>query len=200
MDLASPLKPDVFRVVVVIVLPGLLATFPWLAWFFWPELLEIDYWREVGIAAGLFVLAIAMIAGMILEDIGAHIEVRVIDPYVCKDKGVHPDEFEKQWMGYLMTESNDRFVAHRYIRAMVTRFKFELSMIPACASVGVALVLSLFEDQGFDLRRTLSFLLAMGGLGYFFLDQARRGGWQLHELRHSICKQAHPTTDCPEEE
>lgn len=189
MDLTSPLKPDVFRVVMVILLPGLLTIFPWLAWFFWPELLQVEYWKDGGgLVAGLFVLGIALMAGMVVEDVGAHLEVHVIDPYVCKKKEVDHDTFEKQWMAYLMTSCTDRVVAHRYLRSMVTRFKFELSMLPACCSVGLALVLAWLTGVGFDTQRTAGFLLADGALIYFLFDQARLGGRQLHELRLSLCE------------
>jgi len=183
MDLTSPLKPDVFRVVMVILLPGLLATFPWLAWFFWPALLEVGYWQSGGIVAGLFVLAIALIAGMVLEDVGADVEVRIIDPYVCREKGVDPSLFDQQWNDYLFSPSAERYVAHRYLKAMVTRFKFELSMLPACISVGVALVIAFFQGVGFPLSTTLGFLIADVALYVFLFDQAKKGAWQLHELR-----------------
>lgn len=183
MDLTSPLKPDVFRVVMVILLPGLLATFPWLAWFFWPALLQIEYWQSGGIVAGLFVLAIAMIAGMVLEDVGADIEVRVIDPYVCRDKGMKQEDFDRQWNDYLFSPSTERYVAHRYLKAMVTRFKFELSMLPACVSVALAIVIASFKGVGFPLSTALGFLIADVALYVFLFDQAKKGAWQLHELR-----------------
>jgi len=186
MDLTSPLKPDVFRVVMVILLPGLIATFPWLAWFFWPELLASGHWSSAGLVSAAFVTAIALAAGMVLEDIGAHIEVHIIDPYVCDSKGVTQDEFDRQWMDYLFSPVTDRYVAHRYLKSMVTRFKFELSMIPACVSVGIALPIAWAQGAGFDGFRTIGFLIADVSLLIFLLDQAKRGAWQLHELRNEM--------------
>ena len=186
MDLTSPLKPDVFRVVMVILLPGLTATFPWLGWFFWPELLQSSHWNSAGLISAAFIIAIALVAGMVLEDIGAHIEVAIIDPHVCQSKNVSPEEFDRQWMGYLFSPATDRYVAHRYLKSMVTRFKFELSMIPACASVGIALPIAWVQGIGFDGLRTIGFLIADFSVIIFLLDQAKRGAWQLHELRNEM--------------
>ncbi|WP_189449601.1 hypothetical protein [Cognatilysobacter xinjiangensis] len=188
MDISSPLKPDVFRVVVVILLPGMLAAFPWAAWFIWPALLQVTTWQDAGVIVGASVLALSLVVGMIIEDVGSEIEVKYVDRYVCRTKSLAYSDFDQQWMSYLFTTSAERFVAQRYVRAMVTRLKFELSMIPACTSAAFAIALAWVKDVGFDWQTTLGLVIATAAIAIYMLDQARKGAWQLHEIRMEICR------------
>lgn len=188
MDISSPLKPDVFRVVTVIVLPGLLTVAPWLAWFWWPEMLLTATWKDAGIASAITLLAASVIAGMIIEDIGAHIEVSVVDRHVRRHFKVPESTFDEEWLTYLFSTAQDRFVAHRYIRAMVTRLKFELSMIPACLAAALALLMAAILEIGFPRSLSLPMLLCSLAIAAVMLDQAKKGGRQLYLIRQELCR------------
>lgn len=188
MDISSPLKPDVFRVVVVILLPGMLTALPWMAWFLWPDLLLVATWKNAGLVVGSVVMAVSLTAGMVLEDIGSQIEVHHVDHYVCRKKAITYADFDRQWMSYLFSSCSERFVAQRYLRAMVTRLKFELSMIPACLSAALATALAWAKGIGFGWQGSLGLVIVAIVIATYLLDQARRGAWQLHEIRLELCK------------
>ncbi len=119
------------HLLLVIVVPGLLVALPWAyilgLWFAPLTRLSRDkpQW---------FVLAVILAAlptGMVLEDLGATMEVYAFDQWQPDAK-----QHAENWWLYLRTAYSHEPVGERYLRTVVLRFKFELSFIPALLIAG----------------------------------------------------------------
>jgi len=127
MDVTDAVKNEVFRPLTTVAIPGAIAVAPYviLAQHYIPKTLE--FWHDHDAAFSTIVVACMIAAGLLLEDVGALLEDRVIDALLEKWHPGHRD----QWSKYLQLQMRDEYVGQRYLRTMVTRLKFELSMLPA---------------------------------------------------------------------
>ena len=135
MDLFGGLRSEIFRPLVTLVIPGAIATSPWwgvlFSWF--PDIRA--HFAAQPSAAWVIVLGTALAAGLVLENLGSRIEVgwdRLLDK---RSK----DQHTAVWQRYLCVQTPDHLVASRYLRTILLRLKFELSMAPALflASIGL---------------------------------------------------------------
>jgi hypothetical protein len=188
MDFATTLKPDVYRTVTVIILPGLIGACPWLIWFCWPAMNQLSTWHDAGAQYTAVILVVSFSVGLIFEDIASQLEVRCIDPYVIKKKGVTKNEFDDFWKKYLASNFADTMIAHRYLRNILTRFKFELSMLIAILSASIATLLAWVAGIGFGGSKTI----CLSGLSVILMcylwSEAKTGACVLYETRRIILK------------
>lgn len=135
MDLTGPLKSEVFRPLATIVVPGAIAVGPWpiILGHYVPQVLTFSEAHPAAFVAMLLICVIAV--GLILEDLGAWIEVRWDDSIDRRQPG-----HKKNWDEYLTLKLQDELVGQRYLRTLVLRMKFELSMAPALVLLVVGLV------------------------------------------------------------
>ncbi len=124
MDLAAPLKTEVLRPLVTLIVPGTLAVGPYV---FVLGAFVPAQWRfstaHPQAFAGLIVLSI-IAAGFILDDTGSILERSAIDPLVQRRRPNHT----MQWKAYLQLQLKDELVAQRHLRSQLTQLKFELGM------------------------------------------------------------------------
>lgn len=145
MNISSTLKNEIFRPLVALVVPGFITLTPYLfvTIAYYPDLkifLEKSPYPSTGI---LFIIALAI--GLILEDIGSRIECywdslinRPIEHSTsCPDNSSKTcpikslKNIEDNWDNYLKLELKDEIIGQRYLKTILTRVKFELSMGPA---------------------------------------------------------------------
>lgn len=187
MDPTSVLKNEIFRPLTSLVVPGSVALAPFI-------LLCQNYSQGIqGFAtknqgAYAVVLFIAVLfAGLVLEDIGGHLEVRIADQLEASDKlnAVSPTHKEI-WHSYVKLNTQDQIIGQRYLRTIVTRFYFELSATPA-------LVIFLLGFHWLNFR--LPFISSGGSivvsvivfaLIYFLYTEAKRSASVLSTLREAI--------------
>ena len=118
------LKNEVFRPVVSLLVPGVISILPYFAWWFlaYPPLAKA---ASANSGASLLVAGIlALGAGLLLEDVGSSLEL-LLD----KREEKKTPNFNTVWNAYLALRIQDEFVAQRYLRTVLVRFKFELSMV-----------------------------------------------------------------------
>jgi len=136
LDPTSALRPDSFRYLALIVVPGAIGVGPYV--FVAAEFLEAlrPFWNEHSFAfAG--VVGVAVIAlGFILEDIGSRIEAGIIDPALRHEF----PSLSLTWERYLQLQIGDEYIGQRYLRGVVLRMKFELSLAPALLVCGMGLM------------------------------------------------------------
>jgi hypothetical protein len=190
MDITSPFKPDVYRVSAVILLPGLVASFPWIYWFLWPSLQKLETWKAIPIPLAVFIAVLAFGAGLLLEDIGSRIEADNIDKGAARTLEVSEEVFASQWESYLRSTSGHELVAHKYLGSLVTRFKFELSMMPAVGSASLATFLAAVQGVGFDWKTTAGLSIFSGALLVLLYDEVCKTAVLLHKIRRLICEQS----------
>ena len=133
MNVSDVLSREFFRPFATIVVPGAVAILPYVFVFnHWIPIIE-ETWQEssVSFSLGFFVFTIAM--GLILEDLGAKIEL-TWDKKLNKKA---PNEYHfYTWYKYLELkyEATKEPIGQHYLRTVLLRMKFELSF-------GLALIL-----------------------------------------------------------
>jgi hypothetical protein len=188
MDFASALRPDAYRVVLTNVIPGFVGTAPWVAGFFWPALMDVGFWSNSGIAfpVTITLAAIALAAGLVFEDIGSRVETYWADAWLKR----RCPRFSRGWREYLAQRRDESLIAQGYLRAILLRFKFELSMIPALVSSCIGVIIAELDGNGLGIGQTFILALVMFGLAAMLLDEVRKGAVVLTRTRRIILRGA----------
>lgn len=125
MEKLTSLNLTFDRVFIQLITPGLLAAFPFILLFFDARPDVRDFFLQD--SKGLLVISVVMIAlvmGIILENIGSRIEVNIYDTQLAHRK---KDYFET-WEKFLLVQyQGGEPIGHRYLRNILFRMKFELS-------------------------------------------------------------------------
>lgn len=184
MDIPSKFKDEVFRPIVTNIVPGAIAFGPWIAvigysipgmWKFWDT-----HSTEAYVIVGVLVIA----AGMLMEDLGALLEAKILDGRLKRKMKA----FDEEWEQYLASDPDEQMVATRYLRSIVVRLKFELSMIPAlliCA-FGLFWVNRLYHVWGDAVFVIIAFAFLIGTL--YLLYEAAQSTRNAYRVRTCICK------------
>ena len=180
MNLSGIFKTEVYRPVVTIVIPGIVALAPF-AYLFeeaYPHFVVFakDFQSLAAIACLLAVIA----AGFLLEDLGSLLESRVLDKF-HSDK----DQMLEDWYDYLRLAFETEPIGARYISSVVFRFKFELSF-------GIALLIA--EVGCIILKFTtvpdfpISVLLVVPVICAYFIWESNSSSILLAKLRRELLK------------
>ena len=126
MDFVETFKSEVFRPVVTLVIPGAVAIGPYIivTGSYVPRVRV--FWDEHPSAFVAIVTIFGIAAGLILEDLGAEIEI-LWDSLISRNDPQH----NETWKEYLKLELKDEIIGQRYLRIILTWLKFELAMFPA---------------------------------------------------------------------
>ncbi|UHQ18813.1 hypothetical protein LVB87_11535 [Lysobacter sp. KIS68-7] len=145
IDATTALKPDIYRVTTIVLVPGFTAIGPWLAGVFWPSLMNAQTWAgATTVPISVTIFGMVLVAGFVLEDLGSRIEAKILDRWL-RDKA--PLLFA-YWYRYLGLKTDAEVVGQRYLRALLVRFKFELSMVPAAVICGLGFLTAEFLGHG----------------------------------------------------
>src|SRR5687768_2263434 len=139
MDKVSSLNLSFDRVVLQLVVPGLIASFPFFILFHNHFQNEYAYLETNDTLLVTTMTFIALLAGFTAENIGSHIEVLFYDP---KHRKKMPGYWET-WEKFLSLSYGDHEpVGHRYLRNVLMRMKVELSVGVAVwpMSIGLAIL------------------------------------------------------------
>ena len=136
MDISNAFKKEVFRPVVITLIPGTFSLAPFIIFFYInnSQLSTIIDGNLLG--ASLVYVFISIAIGMVLEDIGSRIEVS-FGKQVSKNESDYMDNWDK----YLRTHFEKRPVGEEYISSVVMRMKFELSFSVALILMEIGIVL-----------------------------------------------------------
>jgi hypothetical protein len=181
-DATSVLRTDVFRSVVTIIIPGLVATSPFLALVarYCPWLSE--FVRQNAGLSSLALLLIAMTAGHVIEDLGSRIEAHFWDACLKRRN----KRFIQEWKDYLRLAFEHEPVGQHYLKTILLRFKFETNL-------AVSLIVSLLG--------MISYGVVVGGPGYcvcsgilfpllaaYLLYESKTSCKVLADIRHQLLK------------
>lgn len=178
-DLTEAFKSDVFRLLVIYVLPGGLLVYPC-----YRVLLElhpiIAGYMPGNTASRIAVLtALATVAGMFLEDLGSLLE-RGFD-WVRQECG---EDVNGEWGKYLKCAFKAEPVGQRYIRTIVLRMKFELSMTSVMFVLLIGSCLVTLPQELVPL--TCKLRTSMLVVGLFCAFQAYLSTGVLHNTRERL--------------
>ena len=120
MDPENVLKSEIFRPIVITIVPGMVLLTPYLyvAGYFHSDLFNpLDKYQVLALA---FMLGLAIAAGYIAENIGSQIE------HIFWERVKNEDD-EDRWTEYLNSTVIKNCLADGYIKDLVLRMKFENS-------------------------------------------------------------------------
>jgi hypothetical protein len=179
MDIEKAANREVFRPLVSIFIPGAVAITPYLI-VAQHRVPGIDaFWKDHDGVFVTLIIASAIAAGLAMEDIGASIEFYLVDAILTRKRPKHRDD----WKEYLQLKIKDEYIGQRYIRDLVIRLKFELSMSPALiicwlGLIWVQCIYSTWTACGFLVLS--SFLIGVSGIMFL---QACLTGMALSDTR-----------------
>ena len=155
MDIDSAFKSEVFRPIVTLAVPGSIVIGPYIliVKFYFPSVNA--FWNDHSSAFVAIVAVVVLAVGLILENLGSMIECDVLDEMIERKDNVH----RSKWNEYLKLEVKDEIIGQRYLRTILTRMKFELSMIPALFFFWCGL---LWMNRLNGIWRTSRFILMSG--------------------------------------
>ena len=183
LDPTSVVKPDLYRVVTIVLVPGFVAAAPWLAGVFWPALMLPQTWVGTAWPISVTLFGIVLVAGFVLENLGSRIEAVCLDRWAAQQD----PELWSVWWRYLGLKTGDEIVGQRYIRAMLVRYKFELSMIPASLSGAAGFVVAECMGQGTGhWAKTGAIVAALIVLALLSLWEAVAGASVLARVRRVV--------------
>ena len=183
MDLASGLRDELFRPVVTIVIPGVLAMTPFVfvLGLYYPRLPEFIH-DESGLAAFLGFIA-AITFGLLSYEIGTIGEAEMLDRILVwwtrKKLTTESNPFLDNWYLYLRCtfDENKEPIGQRYIHDVILYLRFELNMA-ASLLIGWIGILWL-HNKGSVLSGDLFWymsLVCFVGAGLFLLAALSTGG------------------------
>jgi hypothetical protein len=180
MDLSAAFKTEVYRPVVTVVIPAVIALTPWMVVVAhaYPKLLSLAATNQ-GLFAVLCLLLVVA-TGFLLEDIGSRIEADLWE----RLQGDRDDLYE-EWHRYLRLAFVTEPQGQKYLGTIVMRLKFELSTSVAlfvCASGCVVLRVNL----GVAIPWFVS--SALVALGVYLLWESYCSSKLLRKVRHELLK------------
>jgi hypothetical protein len=117
-----------------------------------------------------------------LEDLGGLIEFEIIDRLLDKKTKKH----KANWKKYLQLKTKDEYVGQRYIRTVVTRLKFELSMAPALILLGIGIQWLELIYGTWDMKGIVGIIGFLGALVVYLFWQAWLSAEALSETREGL--------------
>lgn len=187
MEKLTSLNLTFDRVLIQLVTPGLITSFPFILLFFDARPDVATFFVQD--SKGLLVTAVALVGlvmGIILENIGSRIEVNIYDNLLAQRKR---DYFET-WEKFLMIQyKGQEPIGHRYLRNILFRMKFELS-----AGVGLVIMTTglgiynidhvIFKSVGLNLL--VVYCLPIATSIYLLVFEGLRSAEVLAECRKAL--------------
>jgi hypothetical protein len=125
MEKLTSLNLTFDRVLIQLITPGLIAALPFILLFFdaRPDIRDFFLEDSKGLLVTSIVL-VALVMGIILENIGSRIEVNIYDNRLADRK----KDYYETWEKFLLIQYRGQEpIGHRYLRNILFRMKFELS-------------------------------------------------------------------------
>lgn len=187
MDYLSAFQREIFRPIVTLVIPAMIAAAPWLVllrrWI--PGLAR--FWDNHEPAAWVAIIATLVALGLMLENIGSQIEVRVLDRMLLRRNPKHLEE----WNAYLGLSLDDKAVGANYLESILLHLKFELAMAPAFL-ISLIGVVRLNRETAFWPVNWVWLYLGLIAAAAYFAKEAHGSAGVLAKTRHILIKNAKP--------
>src|SRR6478752_7991876 len=153
MNFFAAFQSEVFRPLVTLLIPGALALSSWLIALTW------RFQSLKSVMAGhtsetyLILFFVITCLGIVIEDLGARIELHFDKLANQKTDGKH----DEQWFGYLRTAFVSEPIGRGYIRSLVLRLKFQIGILLSSIVAGLGVVWLMF--LGLDCKGGILLIL-----------------------------------------
>ena len=184
-----------FGTVLTLILPGAVGAAPWIAVVLrvGSRMVPTDALpprRYETALLSVLLLGSALLFGMLFHELGTYIEYHLFDAHPLS--GTKEDN-RSEWRAFLRTTYERVPVGHRYIRTVVQKLFFELSICGAFASLGLGLLacrsVGLVET---DWPFALAMTSASGTISIFALYAAQDSHDVLVGTRHVLVRGTRP--------
>lgn len=182
MDFLSAFKSEVFRPIATLFVPGSTTVAPYV-------LILLNYnptinifWEDHPIIFVTLIIMSALSVGMILENIGSHLESAVWDELIETTTHTHLSE----WNKYLQLKFDIEPVGQRYLRTILLRMKFESSFglsLFLCWLGLLWLNIKWQYWQPFPFSVASVFILFLSA---FLIWESYGSAWTLADIRHLL--------------
>lgn len=187
MDKQSLFKLDFNKVLIQLITPGLVAIFPYIILY-----LRFDYNTKFYCFENISILITAitilsLVAGLLIENIGSIVEVLCFDTEHKKKDA----KFEDSWERYLQLTFEHEPLGQEYLRTVLLRMKFELSIGVALISMSIGLIWLDKVHPIFDTPATsaaILFLLPFSLSYYITFWEAKSSSEVLAKTREILVK------------
>jgi putative Mn2+ efflux pump MntP len=136
MDLISAFKSELLRPLATLIVPGAVSIGPFIIIVGYYVRQVPKFWNDHPSAFVAIIIICVLGLGMILENFGSQVEAGIWDKILNKRDPSH----NSTWDEYLKLEMKDEVVGQRYLRTVLLRMKFELSMGPALITLSIGLI------------------------------------------------------------
>ena len=190
MKLSPVLKDEFYRPLVTILLPGALATFPYVLLLnnYFPEVERYRAQQDFVYYALLFLAVLGV--GLILEDIGARIESGWDKLLIRKNQECA--DLEETWWKYLALTYDKEPIGQGYLRSILLRMKFELSGGVAMLVCAAGLAWLWCEGWYVGTRLLVGASLSLLALAFYLFWESYRGAALLARVRRVLVQNAGP--------
>lgn len=194
MDILSTLKSEYSRTVIMIVIPGAIALFPFCLIIYNIFHLQRISFKDYVIYISLIYLFASVFLGFIIQDLGARLEM-ILDKKCYEKKDKEYLDFNETFELYLFNKKQEEFIITHYYRAMLVRLKFELHTIVAIILLLIGFLIRYLLESPFELSwaRTILFLFICISLLLYLFYESIKGVETLHNFRIRINKKFNPT-------
>lgn len=200
MDPVSGLKPEFFRTIATILVPGAIAASPYALIVFrrYPATQQIF---EYPIATATLAAAVAIFFGMLIENLGSRIE-HCLWQFINNRQ-----ERDGEWQDYLRLRTSNEIVGQRYLRTIITRLKFELAVPPTAVIFGAGAAWHFWRFKGMTISEFVLLIALLCILTVYYIFEANCSINLLADVRCQIlaarsepANKANPQTDEPAED
>jgi len=187
MEKLTSLNLTFDRVLIQFVTPGLLTSFPFILLFVdaRPDVAEFFLQDSKGLLVTAIVL-VALVMGIILENIGSRIEVNIYDNLLSRRR----KEYFENWEKFLMIQyQGQEPIGHRYLRNILFRMKFELSAGAGLVIMTTGLGIYNIDHVIFNsiiLNILIVYILPLATSVYLLASEGWRSAEVLAECRRAL--------------
>jgi hypothetical protein len=180
MNFFAAFQSEVFRPLVTLLIPGALAISSWLVALCreFPALKSLMTAHSAETYVILFLVVTAV--GIIVEDIGAKIEIHFDDI----QNEATDNRFEDEWFAYLKTSFLSDPIGRGYARTLVLRLKFQLGIMLGSSVAAAGIIWLLWLGVSWDGCLILLLLAAVIALWHY--KAAKDVHEALAQVRHEL--------------
>jgi hypothetical protein len=196
MNILSTLKSEYSRSLILLVIPGSIALFPYSVMLYKYYDLHVDKLESYFIYIAFIYLFASLFIGFIIQDLGARLE-EYYDSLYCQKNKKSESGYLRQFQKYLFNKRREDYIITHYYRSMLVRMKFELHTVCGILILWMGMTIRAFwvEKFAIDCSRTLAFITISLIVFVYLNIEAYKGIKTLHFYRNQINKKFKPSFD-----
>jgi hypothetical protein len=192
MDILSTLKTEYSRTIILVIIPGSIAIFPYAQILCAHWNIQLNDSNNYWLYGAFTYLFASIFMGFLLQDLGARLEM-ALDWLYCKVNNISYPTYNSIFELYLFNKRQENYIVTHYYRSLLVRTKFELHSIGAIILLWLGLCVKYsFEKFYIDYSKTTAFVSISGSVLVYLAYEAYKGVGTLHSFRQQINRKFGP--------